>query len=292
LGLESFNLVVDGKTLSRESVTDTRLEITAASPLALLEASFAGTIHYYEAGVVAARAAVEFLVGPVDWQLTDWIIPAGRLMLENVTPLAAARNIVAAIGGIVESNPDGSVVCRRRHPVNILDYGTVTVAHSLFDSDVLSARSQIAPLRGYNRVTIANEDGATGSSTDRVEYVANPDDATQGVVRAYLTMARPVVLTHTGHAATVIESLGEVTRRETETVEFIEGRGKVRYPVTTLVSAVWQHADLGTVAADGENLLAATAGYSLSVITYTTTSLDWRVALSLDEEVQFVLVDA
>jgi hypothetical protein len=268
------------------------MELTAVSPVALLDAPFAGTIRYYEAGAIAASSAVEFLIGPVDWQLPDWIIPAGRLMLENVTPLAAARNIVAAIGGIVESNPDGSVVCRRRHPVSIPNYGTAMVAHSLFDSDVLSARSQIAPSRGYNRVTIANEDGASGSSSDRIEFVADPDDATQGVVRAYLTTARAVLLTHTGHAATVIESLGEVTRSETETVEFLEGRAKVRYPVTALVSAVWQHADLGSVTADGENLTAAISGYSLSVITYTTTSLDWRVALNVDEEVQFVLVDA
>ncbi|MDO9189986.1 MAG: hypothetical protein Q7U24_08950, partial [Sulfurimicrobium sp.] len=110
--------------------------------------------------------------------------------------------------------------------------------------------------------------------------------------RAYLATTRPVVLTHTGHTATVIASLGEVTRTETETVEFVEGRTSTRYPVAAIVSAIWQHTDLGTVIADGQNLVAATAGYSLLAVTYTTTSLDWRVALSIDEEVQFVLVDA
>jgi hypothetical protein len=35
-----------------------------------------------------------------------------------------------------------------------------------------------------------------------------------------------------------------------------------------------------------------TAGYSLLRFTYTTTSIDWRVALARDEEVQFVLIDA
>jgi hypothetical protein len=39
-------------------------------------------------------------------------------------------------------------------------------------------------------------------------------------------------------------------------------------------------------------LVAATPGYSLLRIAYTTTSLDWRVALPVDEEVQFVLVAA
>ena len=212
-------------------------------------------------------------------------------MLEGVTPLAAARNIVAAIGGIVESNPDGTVVCRRRHPVSIPQYSAATVAHSLFDADVISTRSQIAPSRGFNRVTIANEDGAAGSSSDRIEFVADADDDNRGTVRAYLVETRPVVLTHTGNAATVIASLGTVSRSETETVEFVEGRASTRYPVAAITSAVWQHTDLGAVSADGQSLVAATAGFSLLRVTYTVTSLNWRVALSIDEEVQFVLVD-
>lgn len=292
LGLETFVLVVDGKTLSRESVADTRLEITAASPLALLEAPFAGTMSLIRPESTSALSAVEDLIGPVVWNLPDWIIPAGRLMLENVTPLSAARNIVAAIGGLIESRPDGTVVCRRRHPVSIPEYGAAAVDHSLFDSDVLSAHSRIAPHRGYNRVTLANEDSAAGSSMDRIEYLPDSDDPTRGTVRAYLAMARPVLLTHTGHAATVIESLGEVTRSETETAEFVIGAGSVRYPVTAVLNVTWQHADLGAVTADGESLIATTLGYSLGVITYTTTSLDWRVVLEAQEEVQFVLVDA
>lgn len=292
LGLETFVLVVDGKTLSRTSVAEQRMELTAVSPVALLDAPFAGTIRYYEAGAVSARAAVEFLIGSVDWSLPDWIIPAGRLMLEGATPLAAARNIVAAIGGIVESNPDGTVVCRRRHPVSIPQYGVATVAHSLFDADVMSAQAQIAPMRGYNRVTIANEEGGMGTSADRIEYVADADDAYRGTVRAYLASTRAVVLAHTGHPSTIIASLGAVTRTESEKVEFIEGQASTRYPVTAIVNLAWQHNGLGDVTASSQSLTAATSGYSLLRITYTTTSLDWRIALPIDEEVQFVLVDA
>jgi hypothetical protein len=65
-----------------------------------------------------------------------------------------------------------------------------------------------------------------------------------------------------------------------------------RYPVTAIVNIAWQHTGLGDVTASGQSLMAATSGYSLLRIAYTTTSLDWRVALPIDEEVQFVLVDA
>jgi hypothetical protein len=292
LGLESFALVIDGKTLSRESSADPRCNLTAVSPLAWRDAPFVGITRYYEPAAIAARIAVETLIGPVTWQLPNWIIPAGRLLLDNVTPLAAARNIVAAIGGIIESTPDGSVVCRRRHPVSVPQYGQTLPASSLFDADVLSVRAQIAPRRGYNRVTLANEEGATGSATDRVEYVADADDPYRGTVRAYLSVSRQVVLVHTGHAATVLASLGAVTRTESETVEFTAGQASPRYPVTAITGSTWQHADLGPFSAEGQTLVAATPGYSLLRITYTTTSLDWRVALPVDEEVQFVLTDA
>ena len=292
LGLETFVLVVDGKTLSRESLAEQRCELSAVSPLALRDAPFAGSTRYTHPAPLSAHAAVEQLIGLVDWQVRDWIIPAGRLMLENVTPLAAARAIVAVIGGIVESNPDGSVVCRRRHPVSIPDYAQAVVAHNLFDADVISAQARIAPMRGYNCVTIANEETSSDASSDRIEYVADDDDPYRGTVRACLAAARAVVLAHTGHPATVIATQGETTRIETETVEFVEGQSSTRYPVTAIVDLAWQHTALGEVTASGQNLTAAVSAYSLLRITYTTRSLDWRIALPVDEEVQFVLVDA
>lgn len=269
-----------------------RAEISAVSPVALLDAPFAGTMAFHRSEATSAREAVVTLIGPVTWQLPLWIIPPGRLLLENVTPLAAARNIVAAIGGIVESNPDGSLICRRRHPVSIPQYGTASVAHGLFDSEVLTASSRIAPSRGYNRVTIANDDSVQAGSSDRLDYLADAEDPRHGRIRAYPNPDRDVVLTHTGHPATVVTAQGDVLRTETELVEFIEGKATVRHPVLAIVLTVWQHANLGSVSAEGQALTSAAPGYSLLSITYTTQSLDWDVALAVDEEVQFVLVDA
>lgn len=292
LGLETFRLIVDGKTLSRESMTGRRCAISAISPVALLDAPFAGTMSFHRTEATSAQTAVEQLIGPVSWRLPNWVIPAGRLLLENVTPLEAARNIVAAIGGIIESNPDGSLVARRRHPVSIPQYGAAATAHSLFDADVLTASAQIAPNRGFNRVTIANEDGAQVGSSDSIEYLVDEQDSRRGRVRAYPSPDRAVRLMHTGHPDTVITIRGSVTRSEAERVEFIEGRATVRYPVIGITQATWQHADLGVIAIDARTLTSAAPGYSLLSIMYTTQSIDWDVALAVDEEVQFVLVDA
>lgn len=292
LGLETFRFIVDGKTLSRESMTSQRCEVTAVSPVALLDAPFAGTLSLHRSEATSAQEAVELLLGSVEWKLPSWLIPAGRLLLENVTPLQAARNITASIGGIIESNPDGSLVARRRHPVSIPQYDIATVAHELFDSDVITASSRIAPNRGYNRVTIANDEGAQTTSNDSIEYVADPQDARRGRVRACPNPERSVLLVHTGHPSTVITARGSVTRTETEWLEVIEGKASTRYAVSSITHTQWQHTDLGAVSAEGKNLTASMPGYSLLLITYTTQSIDWDVALSADEEVQFVLVAA
>lgn len=292
LGLETFRFIVDGKTLSRESMTSRRFEVTAVSPVALLDAPFAGTMSFHRNEATPAREAVELLVGALSWQLPVWVIPAGRLLLENVTPLQAARNIVASIGGIIESNPDGSLTARRRHPVSIPQYGSASVAHALFDSDVLTASSRIAPNRGYNRVTIANEEGAQAATSDSIEYTADAQDARRGRVRAVLNPDRSVLLVHTGHPGTVITARGVVMRTETELVEFVEGKASVRYAISSITHTQWQHTDLGSVSAEGRTITSSVPGYSLLLLTYTTQSIDWDVALSVNEEVQFVLVDA
>jgi hypothetical protein len=59
LGLETFRFIVDGKTLSRESMTGMRCEVTAVSPVALLDAPFAGTMAFHRSEATAARVAVD-----------------------------------------------------------------------------------------------------------------------------------------------------------------------------------------------------------------------------------------
>jgi hypothetical protein len=156
----------------------------------------------------------------------------------------------------------------------------------------MTAKTHIAPAKGFDRVTIANEESAASTTTsDRIEYVVDETNSHQGCVRAYLSIQRPVMLTHTGHPATVISELGPIVRTETEAIEFIDGRASSQYPVTTITSALWQHSDLGTVTANQQILSVDNTGYSLLKLTYTTTSLNWQVSLVTDEEVQFILVD-
>ena len=290
---ETFALVVDGKTLSRDSAVRRRCEVTASSPLALLDKPFAAELSWQAAGPMQARAVVEYFIGAVDWQLPDWVIGAAALVFDGATPLKAARAVVEAIGGVVESAPDGTVVCRPRHPVSVPDYAGAAVAHQFFDSEVLGAEERIAPVRGFNRVTVSNEQGGAGASAspDALEYVG--EDSAGGTVRAYPNPSRPVELVHTGHPETTIVAQGEVARSETELIEFVAGRARARYPVSAILAAAWRHEDLGELTFSGGDLQAATPGYSLLELTYEVRSIDWSVGLAAaDESVQFVLMDA
>ncbi|MBW7901273.1 MAG: hypothetical protein H3C26_07340 [Rhodocyclaceae bacterium] len=291
LGMETFSLVVDGKSVSRPEVVDVALEITAVSPLALADAPWAAPVTVTHAQAVPARALVEQLIGPVDWRLPAWIVPAGRAAFDRATPLSIARAVVGAAGGLIESAPDGSVICRPRHPVHVPDYDTTAPAVILTDGDVFSVTETVAPRSLVDRVTVSNET-ATGGPEDRLEYEADEDDTTRGTVRAWPWPMRGVSLVHTGHPATAIVDLGVVTWEVVEVVEFVDGSATARWPVAAWLGAEWMRADLGAVRAERTRLTAGVAGYSLARVRYATAAREWSVSLTAAaEEVQFVLMD-
>ena len=280
---ETFNLIVDSKTLSRDPVPT--YAISALSPVALFDAPFAQTTEIYSEVPVDARTTVESLIGSVSWLLPDWWIP--ELALTGLTPLSAARRIIEAAGGVIESLPDGSVQCRLLHPVNVPDYESASAAFELFDDEVFQSSSNYQALSRFNRVTLSNETASTTENTDRLEQVVLEDASKE--VRAYLSRTRPVTLVHSGHPSTQITALGSVSRTETETVEFVEGQAQTAYPVAAIISITWQHTNLGSVTFDKQTLKTQ-SGYSLAVINYRVDYLAW--AVDSVEEVQFILVDS
>jgi hypothetical protein len=267
--------------------------VSAMSPLGFLDSPWAAetTIHYAEA--VDARAAVEAILNSVvHWSLPTWTIPAGALSMTGVTPLQAARAIVEAVGGVIESFPNGDINCRLRDPVNIPDYAVATVDHYFGDNDWVTVGSTDAPAKGFNRVMISNNTAALAGNTDKLEEVPDAVDGSKKLIRAYLSSQRAVDLVHTGAPETVITSLGVVERTESEVIEFVAGQATLKYPALALTSLSWQHADLGSVSISGAAATSSVNGYSLAAVSYTVQTVDWKVSLVLTEEVQFILVDA
>lgn len=297
-GDETFVLAVDGKSMTRSNGgSGMSMKVEGRSPLSLKDAPFAKTTSVSYSVDTSARTVVESLIGPVDWKLPSWNIPATALVFSEATPLEICRKIVSAIGGLVESNPDGSVICRFRFPVSIPDYETSPVDHVFEDTSILSLNESISSGTGYNRVVVSNGSSSSSVDKDILEQDAILDASGNVVseskrIRAYLATQRPVELVHTGPPSTVIVPKGYQVRSHTETVEIIEGKGSTSYNVLELKDTVWMDSDLGVLSVSGKTLSSFISGYSLVQVTYTIASVDWVVSSPLIREIQFVLMEA
>jgi hypothetical protein len=293
IGPETWQFIVDGKSEDR-SVGGHAFTLSGVSPLALLDSPFAARRAFSWSAPTLARQVVEEALGAaVVWSLPDWPIPADLLTFSDATPLGVARAIVDAIGGRIESAPDGSVNCRPTYPVDVPDYATATPAHVFKEGDVFSVSERLSPSEGVNRLVISNETGSDSSDLAAIPLEYVPINPLGGIVRAEIRPPRDLLLATSAAVGTVSTTpRGVVTRTEVEVIEMVEGLGATRYPVDGIVSTTWQATDLGAVTADGRRVYSDTPGYSLLEIKYTTWATEWVVASTLSQDVLFYLVES
>ena len=285
---EIFTLVVDEKEMSRRNAgVNISLSLLAVSPLAIRRERITRSWLV----PVNAREAVEELLGSVEWTLPYWTIPAGRLGAEKTDSVSLAQQIVGTAGGVLESLPDGSVVCRPRFSVPVPEWGSATPSHIITDDETISVNESYVHVEIANRIAIAN--GEQESGADEVEYLADEGNSHQGVIRVYPNPWRPVAVVHTGDEQTILTPIDEQEREETELVSFEAGRGNTRYPVVRIISKAWQYVNLGAVSflKDNKNLSSDIPEYSLLRITYITRCLAWNTSNDRDEEIQFLVTD-
>lgn len=293
-GTENFVFFIDSKNVSRP-FGDLNCSVSALSPLAMLDSPYANTSEYINQQPVSALSLVTSLIGSVDWALPDWVIPSAGASFSGVSPLGAAKAILESVGGVIESLPDGSVLCRKKYPVDVDKYSLEDTDHAFFDDEIHDVTGQYGFSSLFNRLILSNED-SSAQSQDTLETVEDPDhpnDGTKKIVRGYLHTPRPVTLAHTGNPLTQITPLGERVRWIEEVIEFKDGHASVQYKLDSIDfgSCHWQHVNLGSVSFAGNSLVSSVAGNSLYAIKYSVRSLDWAVELDLTEEVQFVLLD-
>lgn len=275
-----YALLADTRGLSRSRDIQGRPQDTARvsglSPGVRFDAPRAQTVSRVFETPRNARSIVEELLGAVTWELVDWTLPAFRFALERQTPMAAARQLVEAAGGTITSEPDGSLLVRHRFPVSVPAYATTAPDIELTAEAIYDVAETVHTERIINRVAIREGDEEAGRR-DRLEFEIDEIDDRRGIARLYPDPWRPATLetTRTGVSLT---PLGTVQRSEIEVVEFREGRASVGYPVLQLVTVRWLDVSLGGLLAQGQELTASEAGYSLAEITYTTRSINYAVS--------------
>lgn len=284
---DDYTVVVEAKSRRRAHGSGWSYTIHCLSPAARLDSPHAETVSGELTGLASVLAAQLAGVVSIAWQTVDWYIPASTWIAADQTPLELLRTLAAAAGAILISEPDGSLTVEPAYPVAVPRWGDVVPAAVISEVlEVFEASDEDDHRPGFNRYLISDQ--MTSSETLRIE-----DEAIGGSLhhlRVYQTpWSDDIDLRHTGGDWVFLEALGIWERQEAETVEFVSGEGRTRYPIYGVVSLSWRQVNLGTVTHSEDGLLAASVdGESLLDITYTTRARLWAARNSASEQVQFV----
>jgi hypothetical protein len=307
-----FHFITDSRKLQRSIDDEGNVQelctISGLSPLALKARPRAPRITETWEEPQLASSIVESLIGPVTWNLVDWTIPGYRLAAERADPFAVAKQVVEAPGGLIESQPDGSVVCRHRWPVSIANLDDGSPDQSLDETVIYTASESSTQDELIDRVRIYDGEAAF---QDRLEYVpdkiGDTDDPRNGMMYAFISpwreglrivTTRPSVIS-IGTASEGTRSIGGSEEYPPEIITFAERSSSTRYPIMTLTSLTWLDENLGaalytpystTLEAGGGSY----GGYSLAEVRYVTRYLAVPVRCTepVEEiEAQFLLLE-
>lgn len=266
--------------------------VECQSPAVVLGEKYADTVSGEYIGfssAIAAQLAPGFVI---DWQIQDEYYRAGSLIVADQYPIEVIRELAAAVKGVVQSQPDGSLKVIRRRQVQVDQLQEVAPDYTLSDVDDFSTVSE-EPLRRkrYNAYTVTNQ-----ATADKGLLPPEVTDISADVkqVRGYqVPWDGAFDLTHSGGAWVQIEPQGIEERVETETIEFVDGTGSTQYPIYGWSHLSWQATNLGTVtiAEDGK-LRSTVVGESLLEFTYTTRCKLWQVTDPKNEQLQLVAQEA
>lgn len=295
---EVYLLQYNTKDIRRSGPAKIDVSIEGLSPAMALQAPRAsGVDRTYDADTLASDMIEDILGEAVTWAMPDWVIPAYRVAAQGAIPLDFAAGIVEAAGGLLDSNIDGSLLVRSKYITNIPDYPALGAVDQVYsdEQDNLSAVDSYDLRSGYNKFRITDDDGVF---QDRIEYVADEDSDTSGVLRVYPSPWRTTLMVRTTDASGMVFVGNEVwlTREETETVEFVAGVGSLPYPAESIDSFKWHSEILEGImhTAYSSELTAGTTvnqGYGLVDITYTVRYLEYDTTAILGSNVQYVVED-
>ena len=294
---ETFVGFVDSKSIARDDPANVTMSITCRSPIARYDAPYAELVNYTVTAPTEARAVVEELLGSaVDWRIVNWLIPPYRFAATQQSPLAIAKMLVEVAGGVIESNPDGSLYVRYWYPVSAPAFSTTAPGLVLTDiEDNVSQRDRRYKAEVFNSFRV-REDNSLMS--DRIEWVPDDNDGLNGTLRVYLEPWRTTAeLRHTDDITYPLLPLGVRAREEEDVVEFLDGEGKLQNPATAIVSYRWESESLGAISLDLRTSTVRAAdtsvnyGYGVATIKYVVETLDYRAQIPADSPIQYIVVD-
>lgn len=293
---DTYVFIVDGKSSSiSDEYTQARYSVKAISPIALKQKPRSKGITVTYDQITAAKSIVESLLDgfSIDWQILEWDILANRLSIEDADILETVQKIVAAPGGVIESNPDGSLVVRYLYPISPPYYiSTSADIISTTDRDIFNYNEQDKINDYFNKVRVS--DVPADDYRDFIEYIEE-----LSILKGFTyPFDQDAYITHTSSNAVMLNRLGVEydvvgdTEEEREVIEIIKGQGQTRYPIFSIGSFTYLYNNLGGVSfdLDGTTIYTSdTEGYSLVEVVYTTRYIKYDVSGGGVKEAQFLL---
>lgn len=287
-----FELVVDSVKVERGGSADTVARVALVSPSALLGKPPAAPLTKVWDQPATARSIVESLVGPVEWRIDDWVIPANRLGGDSAYPMAIAQRVAAAAGAVIEPYPDGSLYVRYQFEVPLSQYESADPDHRFSEAENVFSHAdnnEYFEIRDQFRIT----DIESATFSDRIEWVADEDNGLAGQLHVYPGPWRPVTLRHTGPRAVALGGGAVALLDKEEQIEILDGKGSVQYPIHSIVGVAWEVVNLGGLSFEpGSNTVVSTLPReSLCTVRYRTRARVYSTSSPVEDEVQFVLYD-
>jgi hypothetical protein len=286
-----YIMLADSPRRSRPELGKTEYYVPVVSPTVLLDTPYAEPISREFAGAMASAIAFEMATlggANIDWQLLDWYIPAATLYANNETPLAIIRKLVEAVGGIIQTSPGGTLICRSEYPLSLPDWPGATPDFYLTDMDNFFSVDSTPVLRdGFNRFLISNQDAATaGLTLEAIDLTATSKE-----IRVYQVPwddATTTNLQTSGGEWVSIVAGGINTEDITDQVEIIAGEGRTTKPYYALLASDYLQDELGAITiAESGQVGTATKDNSLLILTYSTKYHQFTVTDARIEDVQF-----
>ena len=273
--------IVDTRSLSRgfsgEQPGDSAT-IGGLSPVALQAGQWAdGITRTWDTAIRASAVAAEML-GSVDWDAVDWVIPAYRLAAQGQTPVEVVSTLATAVGAALASAPDGALSVRPIYPVRAPSLPGATPGTVLGDDDIYAVSESPESVTVVNQIRITDGTAEADGYQDRLEFEADEDNPLAGTVRAYPLPWRDGISVRSTRSTVRLYRIGEAAREVEEIVTVQDGVAGLRYPPLTLVGAEYLDTDLGGIVVAGSELRTSVQGWGLVRVVYTVRAIEYRAA--------------
>jgi len=172
---------------SEQEQRKTSFAIRGRGPAAELARPYAPQTSYTEEAERGARQIIEERLSgtgwALDWQITDFTIPANVYTFHNATPLEAIKQITEALGARIQAHLHSKTLkILPRYPIKPWEWDTTTPELIISESVIMTSSRDWLPGGNYNGVVVSGTNTGvlvkvmrTGSGgTEMAPMITNP----------------------------------------------------------------------------------------------------------------------